>query len=117
MPTCTLVKNGSDVALLNGMMHVIIAEGLADSDFIASRCENYEALAEAVAGWTPENAAAVTGLSAAEIVAAARLFAGAGNAMIVYSMGITQHSHGVDNVRCCAALAMLTGNLGRRGPE
>jgi formate dehydrogenase alpha subunit len=108
-------KNGSDVALLNGMMHVIIAEGLADQDFIESRCENYPALADGVAGWTPKRAAAVTGLSEAEIVTAARLFAGAKRAMIVYSMGITQHSHGVDNVRCCAALALLTGNVGRPG--
>ena len=108
-------NNGSDVALLNGMMHVIIAEGLADDQFIADRTENYPALAEAVADWTPDRAAAVTGLAAAEIVAAARLFAGARKAMIVYSMGITQHSHGVDNVRCCAALALLTGNVGRPG--
>ena len=108
-------RNGSDVALLNGMMHVIIAEGLADRAFIDERCENYPALAAAVAAWTPEIAAAVTGLDAAEIVAAARLFAGAKSAMVVYSMGITQHSHGVDNVRCCAALALLTGNVGRPG--
>jgi formate dehydrogenase alpha subunit len=108
-------NNGSDVALLNGMMHVIIAEGLADDQFIADRTENYPALAEAVADWTPERAATVTGLAAAEIVAAARLFAGAEKAMIVYSMGITQHSHGVDNVRCCASLALLTGNVGRPG--
>ena len=108
-------NNGSDVALLNGMMHVIIAEGLADDQFIADRTENFPALAEAVADWTPDRAAAVTGLAAAEIVAAARLFAGARKAMIVYSMGITQHSHGVDNVRCCAALALLTGNVGRPG--
>jgi formate dehydrogenase major subunit/formate dehydrogenase alpha subunit len=107
--------NGSDVALLNGIMHVIIAEGLADDDFIAARTENYAALAEAVSGWTPERAAVATGLGAGQIVAAARLFAGAERGMIVYSMGITQHSHGVDNVRCIAALAMLTGNVGRPG--
>jgi formate dehydrogenase (coenzyme F420) alpha subunit len=108
-------RNGSDVALLNGMMHVIIKEGFADRDFIDSRTENYPALAAAVADWTPERTAAVTGLAAEEIVAAARLFAGAKPAMIFYSMGITQHSHGVDNVRCCAALALLTGNVGRAG--
>ena len=108
-------KNGSDVALLNAMMQVIIAEGLADRAFVDSRTENYQALAEAVADWTPERAAAVTGLAAEQIVAAARLFAVSKPAMIVYSMGITQHSHGVDNVRCVAALAMLTGNLGRPG--
>ena len=108
-------RNGSDVALLNGMMHVIIAEGLEDREFITARTENYAALAAAVADWTPERAAAATGLIAGEIVAAARLFAGAGRGMIIYSMGITQHSHGVDNVRCIAALAMLTGNVGRPG--
>ncbi len=108
-------RNGSDVALLNGIMQVIIAEGLADREFIAARTENYAALAKAVADWTPERSAAATGLEAGEIVAAARLFAGAERGMIVYSMGITQHSHGVDNVRCIAALAMLTGNVGRPG--
>lgn len=108
-------KNGSDVALLNGIMQVIIAEGLADRDFISARTENYASLAESVADWTPERAAAATDLEADQIVEAARLFAGAKRAMIVYSMGITQHSHGVDNVRCIAALAMLTGNIGRPG--
>ena len=107
--------NGSDVALLNGIMHVIIAEGSADVSFIAARTENYAALAEAVADWTPERAAAATGLDAGQIVAAARLFAGAERGMIVYSMGITQHSYGVDNVRCIADLALLTGNVGRPG--
>jgi formate dehydrogenase (coenzyme F420) alpha subunit len=107
--------NGSDVALLNGMMRVIIAEGLEDREFISSRTENFAALAEAVADWTPERAAAVTGLSLEDIISAARLYAGAERAMIVYSMGITQHSHGVDNVRCCAALALLTGNVGLPG--
>jgi formate dehydrogenase major subunit/formate dehydrogenase alpha subunit len=108
-------SNGSDVALLNGIMHVIISEGLADEAFIAARTENYAALAESVVGWTPERAAAATGLDAGQIIASARLFAGAKRGMIVYSMGITQHSHGVDNVRCIAALAMLTGNVGRAG--
>ena len=108
-------RNGSDVALLYGMMHVIIRDGLADHEFIASRTENSAALAAAAEEWPPERAADITGLAAAEITAAARLFAGAKRAMIFYSMGITQHSHGVDNVRCIAALAMLTGNVGRPG--
>ncbi|HSR24222.1 MAG TPA: molybdopterin-dependent oxidoreductase, partial [Candidatus Eisenbacteria bacterium] len=108
-------RNGSDVALLNAMAHVVIAEKLADTGFIAARCENFDAFATAVAAWTPERAAAVTGLTAEEIVAAARLFAAASNAVIVYAMGITQHSHGVDNVRAVANLALLTGNLGRQG--
>lgn len=108
-------KNGSDVALLHGIMHVIIAEGLAKERFITSRTENYDALAESVAEWTPERAATITGLEATDIITAAHLFAAAERAMIVYSMGITQHSHGVDNVRSIASLAMLTGNVGRPG--
>ncbi len=108
-------RNGSDVALLNSMMHVIIAEGLSDSEFIAARTENYPALAAAVAEWPPDRGGALTGLMPEEITSAARTFAAARSAMIVYSMGITQHSHGVDNVRCCAALAMLTGNIGAPG--
>ena len=108
-------RNGTDVALLNGMMHVIIEEGLADRAFIQTRTENYQALAAAVAEWTPERAAEVTGLAASDIVAAARLYAGVERAMIFFAMGITQHTHGVDNVRCCAALALLTGNVGRPG--
>ncbi len=107
--------NGSDVALLLGMMHVIIRDGLADHDFITTRTENFAALAAAVADWTPERAAVATGLEAVEITTAAHLYAGAECAMIFYSMGITQHSHGVDNVRCIADLAMLTGNVGRPG--
>lgn len=108
-------RNGSDVALLNAMMHVILREGLEDRDFIAARTENFAALQAEVAAWTPERAAVVTGLQPGQIEAAARLFARAETAMVVYSMGITQHSHGVDNVRALANLALLTGNLGRPG--
>jgi formate dehydrogenase alpha subunit len=108
-------NNGSDVALLNSMMQVIISRGLADLDFIEKRTENYPALAAAVAEWPPERGSAVTGLTPDEIIAAALLFAEAESAMLFYSMGITQHSHGVDNVRCCADLALLTGNIGRPG--
>ncbi len=106
---------GSDVALLNGLMHVILAEGLEDRAFIAERTEGFEELRAAVADWTPQAAAAVTGLTAAEIVAAARTFAGGERGAIVYAMGITQHTHGVDNVKAVADLALLTGNLGRPG--
>jgi formate dehydrogenase alpha subunit len=108
-------RNGSDVALLMAMMNVIISEGLEDRGFIDSRTEGYSELAESVREWTPEHAAPFTGLTAAEIADAARLYAKAGSAMIFFSMGITQHTHGVDNVRCIANLAMLTGNLGKEG--
>ena len=108
-------RNGTDVALLNGMMHVILAEGLEDREFIASRTENFEALQAVVADYTPEWVAEICGITPEEVVQAARLFASAKNAMFFYSMGITQHTCGVDNVRSCANLVMLTGNIGRPG--
>ncbi len=107
--------NGTDVALLNSMMHVIIAEGLENKPFIAQRTENYEQLKQVVADYPPEKAAQICRITADQIADAARMFARADRAMIVYSMGITQHTHGVDNVKSCANLAMLTGNIGRPG--
>jgi len=108
-------RNGTDVALLNGIMHVIIEDGLEDKEFISGRTENYEELRKVVAEYPPSRSAGICGITPEEIVKAARMFAQAGKAMIVYSMGITQHTHGVDNVRSCANLAMLTGNVGRSG--
>jgi len=108
-------KNGTDVAFLNGAMNVIISEGLQDKEFIASRTENFEELKKVVANYPPERAAKLCGITPEEIIQVARMFAKADKAMIVYSMGITQHTHGVDNVKSCANLAMLTGNLGRPG--
>ncbi len=108
-------RNGTDVAFLNGLMNVIIAEGLEDKEFIETRTENYEELKTAVAGYPPQRSAQICGITPEEIVAAARMFAKAKRAMIVYSMGSTQHTHGGDNVKSCANLAMLTGNVGRPG--
>ena len=108
-------RSGTDVALLDAMMHVIIAEGLAADAFIAERTEGFDALKEAVAEYPPALAAKITGVPEADIIEAARLFARAGSATILYSMGITQHTTGVDNVRSLANLAMLTGNMGKRG--
>ncbi len=108
-------KPGTDVALINGMMNVILAEGLADEAFIAERTEGFEELKKTVARYTPEKAAEITGLDPEEIRQAARTFAQAESAAIVYAMGITQHTTGVDNVLSLANLAMLTGNIGRPG--
>jgi formate dehydrogenase alpha subunit len=108
-------RNGTDVALLGGMMRQILADGLEDRAFIAARTENFSALQQSLSGFDLPAVAAITGLDEEEIVAAARLFARAKSAMIVYAMGITQHSHGVDNVRAVSNLALLTGNLGRPG--
>jgi len=108
-------KNGTDVALLNGMMNVIISEGLEDKEFIRTRTEHYEELRKTVEQYKPDVAAQITGLQAGEIIEAARMFARGEKAMVIYCMGITQHTHGVDNVKSCANLAMLTGNVGRPG--
>jgi len=108
-------RPGSDVALLNGMMHVILAEGLADEAFIAARIEpqSYAALKAVVADYPPERAAEISGAPADDIRRAARLYAQADKATILYAMGITQHTSGTDNVTTVANLAMLTGNVGR----
>jgi formate dehydrogenase alpha subunit len=106
-------RPGTDVAWLNGMMQVIIEEGLEDKEFIASRTEGFEEFRAALAEYTPERVEAITGIPADELRRAARIYAGAGSAAIIYAMGITQHTTGVDNVLSCANLAMLTGNVGR----
>jgi len=108
-------KPGTDVALLNGMMHVILAEGLADEEFVRERCVGFEDFRKVVEEYTPERAAEICGIDADEIRKAARTFATAESAAIVYAMGITQHTTGVDNVLSLANLAMLTGNLGKGG--
>ena len=109
------IKPGSDVALLNGMANVIIQEELSDSNFVNHRTENYKAFATLVRNYTPEKSAILTGLEPEQIIKAARDYAKAGAASIIYCMGITQHAVGTDNVAACANLAMLTGNLGKPG--
>lgn len=104
---------GTDVALLNGLMNAIIEEGLADQEFIKERTENYELMAAVVADYTPEKVEEITGVDAAKIKEAARLFAEADKAAIYFAMGITQHRTGTDNVLSVANLALLTGNVGR----
>jgi len=108
-------KPGTDIAWINGMMNVIISEGLHDQAFIDGRTENFEALRETVKKYTPEHVESVTGIPAGELRKAARLYATSGTSAIVYAMGITQHITGTDNVKSCANLAMLTGNVGRPG--
>jgi formate dehydrogenase alpha subunit len=106
-------RSGTDVMLFNAMMNVIIAEGLQDKEFIASRTEGFDEMWQAIEPCTPEAAQMVTGVPADDIRQAARLYATAERASIVYSMGITQHTTGTDNVLTLANLAMLTGNVGR----
>jgi predicted molibdopterin-dependent oxidoreductase YjgC len=94
-------------------MSVILQEGLADTEFIEKRTEDFAGFRESLAGWTVEMAAKLSGVAAEDIRRAARLYAGAPSAAIVYSMGITQHTTGTDNVLALANLAMLTGNVGK----
>ena len=107
--------NGTDVPFVNAIMNVIISEGLEDREFVETRTENYEELKKVVAKYPPEEAAKICRITPEEIRDVARMFAAAERGMIIYSMGITQHTHGVDNVKSLANLAMLTGNIGRVG--
>ncbi len=108
-------KPGTDVALLNGMMNVIISEGLYDKEYVETRTEGFEAMKAAVEKYTPEYASKITGVPAEDIVKAARIYAEAPVASILYTMGITQHTTGVDNVKSIANLAMICGNVGVEG--
>ena len=106
-------KPGSDAALINALCHVIIRENLVDQDFVKERTENFEAFADAVADCTPEWAEKITGVPAADIEEAAKIYGSAERAAIFYTMGITQHTSGTDNVKSLANLALMTGNLGK----
>ena len=108
-------RSDTDVALLDAMLHTIIAEDLVDRDFVAARTAGFEALREAVAPYSPEAMAPVCGIDAATIREVARLYARSKASMILWGMGISQHVHGTDNVRCLIALALLTGQIGRPG--
>jgi formate dehydrogenase alpha subunit len=103
---------GSDVALLNGMMHLILRNGWQDADYIARRTEDYEALEELLQDYTPEKVQAITGVAPADLARMAELYATCRPASLLYAMGITQHTTGVDNVKSCCNLAMMCGNVG-----
>jgi formate dehydrogenase major subunit len=106
---------GTDVAWINGLMHVIIKENLHAKEYVASRTEGLEEVKRVVEKYTPEYVAEITGIPAQQIIDAARLYAGAERGSILYCMGITQHTTGTDNVKSLANLAMLCGNLGIEG--
>ena len=108
-------RPGTDLAWLNGMMHIIIRDGLADEDFLRERTEGFEKLKQKVAEYTPERVENITGIPREKLERAAHLYGEAKRAAIVYAMGITQHTTGVQHVWQCANLAMLTGNVGKPG--
>jgi len=108
-------KSGSDVAWLMAVQKIIVDNGWHQPEFIAERCEGWDDYVASLQAFTPEFAEAISGIAAADLRAIARLYATGGVAAIYYSMGITQHSHGVDNVKAISNLALITGNLGIAG--
>ena len=108
-------RPGTDGALINAICHVILRDGLEDKEYIAERAENFDAFKESIANCTPEWAEKITQVPAADIEQVARTFAEAERAGIYYTMGITQHTSGTDNVCSLANLAVITGNLGKPG--
>jgi formate dehydrogenase major subunit len=108
-------KPGSDVAMLNAMIHTIINEGLTDSQYIAGYTEGFEELKQKIQDFPPEKMEAICGISAGTLREVARLYAKAKSSIIFWGMGISQHVHGTDNSRCLIALALITGQVGRPG--
>jgi len=106
-------KPGTDVAWINGLLHVIITEGLADEEFIRSRTENFDRMKETVMAYPPERVEEISGIPADKLRLAARTYATAEKSSIVFAMGITQHVTGTDNVLSLANLAMAAGQIGR----
>ncbi len=105
----------TDVAMLNAIMHVIVTEGLVNEAFIRERTSGYAALAKNVKKYSPEKMAPICGIPAQTLREVARLFATSKASMILWGMGVSQHVHGTDNARCLIALALMTGQIGRRG--
>ena len=108
-------KPGSDVALLNALLHTIIEEGLTDEQYIAGYTEGYAELKERIKDFPPEKMEAVCGIPAQTLREVARLYARSRASIIFWGMGISQHVHGTDNARCLIALALVTGQIGRPG--
>ena len=106
---------GTDVAFLNGLMHVIIQEELYDAQFIEDRTEDFDRLRETVQAYTPRVVSRLTGIAEQQLKDVARAYGRAARAMIFWGMGISQHTTGTDNSRCLINLALLTGNIGRPG--
>jgi formate dehydrogenase major subunit len=108
-------KNGTDVALLNGMLNTIVSEKLYDEQYIQTFVEGFKAFTDNVKDYSPEEMAPICGVEADVIRTVARKFARAKSAIIFWGMGISQHTHGTDNARCLIALSLITGQIGRPG--
>jgi formate dehydrogenase major subunit len=108
-------KNGTDVAMLNGILNAIVSEGLTDEQYIQTYVEGYAQFKESIKDFTPEEMAPICGIEADVLRTVARKFARAKSAIIFWGMGVSQHTHGTDNARCLIALSLITGQIGRPG--
>ncbi|MDN5854903.1 MAG: molybdopterin-dependent oxidoreductase, partial [Actinomycetia bacterium] len=108
-------KGGSDVALLNAMLNVIVTEGLVDIQYVQAHTEGYQALEKKIQEYTPEKMEPVCGIPADTIREVARLYATSQRSIIFWGMGISQHTNGTNNARCLISLALITGQIGRPG--
>src|SRR5271155_4056937 len=108
-------KNGTDVAMLNGMLNVIIEEKLYDQQYVQTYTEDFDKLAANVKPFTPEEMALICGIAPDVLRKVARTFARAESAIIFWGMGVSQHTHGTDNARCLIALSLICGQIGRPG--
>lgn len=109
------IQAGTNVAFANGMMHVILKEGLADRKFIEEKTEGFEALEQLVAEYSPEKVAEICHIEADDLIKAARLYAKAEKAPIIYCLGVTEHSTGTEGVMSMSNMAMLVGKIGKPG--
>ncbi|EOI02680.1 formate dehydrogenase, alpha subunit [Enterococcus moraviensis ATCC BAA-383] len=109
------IQAGTNVAFANGMMHVILKEGLADRTFIEEKTEGFEALERLVAEYTPEKVAEICHIDPQDLIKAARLYAKAEKAPIIYCLGVTEHSTGTEGVMSMSNMAMLVGKIGKPG--
>src|SRR6187399_573749 len=108
-------KNGTDVAMLNAMLNVIIGEKLYDQQYVQTYTEDFDKLAESVKPFTPEEMSPICGIEPDVLRNVARTFARAESAIIFWGMGVSQHTHGTDNARCLIALSLICGQVGRPG--
>jgi anaerobic selenocysteine-containing dehydrogenase len=109
------VRPGTDLALLMAMLHVIVRDGLTDRDFIEAHTTGFEKTAESVEPWNPRRAAEVTGVAPDAIERAAHWVGESRRAMLMHARGLERHSKGVENCEAVAAIALVTGNIGREG--
>jgi formate dehydrogenase major subunit len=109
------IRSGTDVAFYNAMMHVIVAEGLVDEEYVKKHTTGFEAVKAKVLEYTPERAAAICGVPAETIREVALAYGQARAAVTYWGMGMSQHVHGTDNCRCIISLALMTGNIGKEG--